>query len=118
MSPRRRYNTLMPRELTATELAARLRGGAPLLLVDVREDWERAIAHLPNDTHVPLHGLVARAAEIVPPAGGEVVIYCHAGVRSWMAAQYLEHVGLKDVLSLAGGIDAWSVEVDPAVARY
>jgi rhodanese-related sulfurtransferase len=108
----------MPREITASELSGRLREGQPVVLVDVREDWERGICRLPNDTHVPLHSLVARAGEIVPPAGGHVVIYCHAGVRSWMAAQYLEHEGLKDVLSLAGGIDAWSVEVDPAVARY
>ena len=108
----------MPRELSAADLAERLRAGRPVLLVDVREDWERAIAHLPGDIHVPLHSLVARAAEVTTPAGGEVVIYCHAGVRSWMAAQYLEHAGLKDVISLAGGIEAWSVEVDPTVARY
>lgn len=108
----------MPREIGASELAAKLRAGAPVLLVDVREDWERGICALPGDTHVPLHSLVARAGEIVPPKEGAVVIYCHAGVRSWMAAQYLEHVGLKDVLSLAGGIDAWSTEVDPSVARY
>jgi rhodanese-related sulfurtransferase len=108
----------MPREIGATELAARLKEGAPLLLVDVREDWERAICKLPNDRHVPLHGFAAGAPAIAPPAGGQIVIYCHAGVRSWMAAQYLEHLGFKDVLSLAGGIDAWSVEVDPGVARY
>ncbi|HEX7896649.1 MAG TPA: rhodanese-like domain-containing protein [Planctomycetota bacterium] len=108
----------MPREISASDLAARLREGKATVVVDVREDWERAICALPNDTHVPLHSLVARAGEIVPPKDGAVVIYCHAGVRSWMAAQYLEHVGLKDVLSLAGGIDAWSVEVDPKVARY
>ena len=109
----------MPREIRASELAERLRAGQATLLVDVREDWERGICALPNDTHVPLHSLVARAGEIVPPKDGAVVIYCHAGVRSWMAAQYLEHVGpLKDVWSLAGGIDAWAVEVDPALPRY
>src|SRR5687767_13625740 len=108
----------MPREISATELAGRLREGKPVLLVDVREDWEREIAHLPGDLHVPLHSLVARAGEIATPPGGEVVVYCHAGVRSWMAAQYLEHVGLKDALSLAGGIDAWSVEVDATLPRY
>ena len=108
----------MPRELSARDLAERLQAGRPLLLVDVREDWERGIAKLPGDLHVPLHSLVARAVELATPAGGEVVIYCHAGVRSWTAAQYLEHVGLKDVCSLAGGIDAWSVDVDPSVARY
>ena len=108
----------MPREISAPELSGRLRAGKPLLLVDVREDWERAICAIPGDTHLPLHGLVARAGELVPPKDGEIVIYCHAGVRSWMAAQYLEHLGFKDVLSLAGGIDAWSTEVDPGVPRY
>lgn len=108
----------MPREIGASELAARLREGAPTLLVDVREDWERAICALPDDRHVPLHSFAARAPELSPPEGGALVIYCHAGVRSWMAAQYLEHLGLKDVLSLAGGIDAWSLEVDPKVPRY
>lgn len=108
----------MPREIGASDLAERLRSGKPVLLVDVREDWEREIGRLPNDVHVPMDQIPARAGDLAPPPGTDVVVYCHAGVRSWMAAQYLEHVGLKDVLSLAGGIDAWSVEVDPNVARY
>lgn len=109
----------MPTEIHPQELAEILRSGTPLLLVDVREDWEREIARLPGDVHVPLDRFMARAHEIAPPEGGLVVIYCHAGVRSWSAAGYLEQArGLKSVVSLAGGIDAWSAVVDPSVPRY
>ncbi|HYE99737.1 MAG TPA: rhodanese-like domain-containing protein [Planctomycetota bacterium] len=109
----------MPREISAPELAAKLRSGSPPLLVDIREPWEREIARLPGDRHVPLDELPRRAAELKPPEGASLVLYCHAGVRSWMAAEYLEHQeGLKDVVSLGGGIDAWSCLVDPAVPRY
>ena len=109
----------MPRELSAADLAERLRAGRPVLLLDVREDWEREIAHLPGDLHVPLNTLPQVAGDLAVPAGAEVVVYCHAGVRSWMAAGFLEQqAGMKDVASLAGGIDAWSVEVDPALPRY
>ena len=109
----------MPTEIHAQELAEIVKSGTPLLLVDVREDWEREIAKLPGDVHVPLDQFMARAAEIAPPDGGLVVLYCHAGMRSWQAAGYLEQArGLKSVASLAGGIDAWSALVDPAVPRY
>lgn len=109
----------MPREISASDLAARLRDGRPTLLIDVREDWEREIARLQADIHVPLNLLPQVAVDLAVPEGAEVVVYCHAGVRSWMAAGFLEQqAGMKDVASLAGGIDAWSVEVDPAVPRY
>lgn len=109
----------MPSEISADDLAARLRDGAPVLLIDVREDWEREVCRLPGDVHVPLHALPGRAAALDVPDGARVVVYCHAGVRSWTAAAYLEQVrGWRDVASLAGGIDAWSLLVDPSVPRY
>ena len=109
----------MPRELHPQKLAELLKSGKPLLLVDVREDWEREIAKLPGDVHIPLDTFPARAAEIVTPPGGEVVLYCHGGIRSWDAAGYLEQAcGLKDVASLSGGIDAWSWLVDSSMPRY
>jgi rhodanese-related sulfurtransferase len=109
----------MPREISPPALAELLREGRPVLLVDVREAWEREIARLPGDVHVPLESLPARLGEIVPPEGGEVVIYCHAGVRSWHAAAFLEQaLGLREVASLGGGIDAWSWLVDPSTPRY
>jgi rhodanese-related sulfurtransferase len=108
----------MAEEIGALKLAERLRSGAPLRLVDVREGWEREIAAIPGDLHIPMNEVPARIAEFAPPAGGTTVVYCHAGVRSLTVAVFLERNGLQGVLSLSGGIDAWAVEVDPALPRY
>lgn len=105
----------MPREISVAELASRLRAAEPLLLLDVREAWEREIARLPGDVHIPMDEVPRRAAEIA--RGTLVVAYCHAGVRSFAVASFLEQSGLEAV-SLAGGIDAWASEVDPRMARY
>jgi adenylyltransferase/sulfurtransferase len=108
----------MPQEITAEELSARIRAGAPLLLVDVREDWEREIARIPGSVHIPMKTVPERLADFAVPAGTPIIIYCHAGVRSLMVAGFLEQRGVPSVLSLAGGIDAWSTSVDPGVPRY
>ena len=108
----------MPHEITVQDLAAMIQGGAPLLLVDVREDWERELCSIPGSIHVPMNSVPQRAAEFKAPPGTEVVVYCHAGVRSMMIAGFLDMNGLKGVASLAGGIEAWSCEIDPSVPRY
>ncbi|HLY10836.1 MAG TPA: rhodanese-like domain-containing protein [Planctomycetota bacterium] len=108
----------MPEEIGARDLAERIRQGKPLLLIDVREDWEREIGRIAGDLHIPMNTLPQRLGEVRAPADGEIVVYCHAGVRSMMVAGFLEQNGIPGVLSLAGGIDAWSSEVDPAVPRY
>ena len=77
-----------------------------------------ATAALPGSRLLPLDQLAARAAEVDPPAGIPVVVYCHHGIRSRSGAALLEHLGWPDVVSLAGGIDAWSLDVDPRVPRY
>lgn len=109
----------MPRQITveqlATLLAARER---PVFLLDVRQPWEHDAAALPDSTLVPLGELADRVQEISPPEGALVVTYCHHGVRSLNAAAVLEHAGFADVVSLAGGIDAWSLRVDATVPRY
>jgi len=106
------------REIDVRRLAAKLKAGEPVYLLDVREPWEHETASLPGDVLVPLDRLAARAADIRPPEGSALVVYCHHGVRSLMAARLLEQFGFRDVLSLAGGIDAWSLVVDPAMPRY
>ncbi len=87
----------------------------PFLLLDVRRDDERELCHL-GGIHIPLQELEARFEEI-PRNEGPVIIYCHHGVRSLNAAQFLKYHG-HDALSLRGGIDAWSLEIDPSVPRY
>jgi adenylyltransferase/sulfurtransferase len=103
--------------MSCPDLAARLRSSEPTLVLDVREDWEREIGHLPKDQHIPMNDIPSRSGEIAVPPGGILVVYCHRGVRSLMVAGFLEKSGIPAV-SLAGGIEAWSLEVDPSVPRY
>ncbi|WP_448811411.1 ThiF family adenylyltransferase [Agromyces bauzanensis] len=100
----------------AAALADELASAAPPLLLDVRESWEAQIAAIPGSVLIPLGELGDRAGELDPAAS--VVVYCHLGVRSRYAAEQLASVGFGAVRNLAGGIDAWSRTVDPAVARY
>lgn len=107
----------MVKEITVAQLKAKLDAGEPVYLVDVRQPWEHAIAALPDSRLIPLGEIGMRADEVTPPEGALVVAYCHHGVRSLHAAAHLAHLG-HDVASLAGGIDAWSLEIDPKLPRY
>jgi adenylyltransferase/sulfurtransferase len=106
------------RQIRALELAARLAAGEPVYLLDVRQPWEHETAALPGSVLIPLDELVGRADEVRPPEGALVVVYCHHGIRSLSAAALLEQMGIPQPLSLAGGIDAWSNQVDASVPRY
>jgi len=108
----------MPTQIPADELKSRLDAGHPTHLVDVRDPWERAIAALKDQQHIPLGELPERMGEIRVPNGALVVIYCHHGVRSLAAAEFLNQQGLSGIVSLAGGIDAWSQRVDPKIPVY
>jgi len=106
------------REIDVVRLAGKLAASEAVYLLDVRQPWENETAALPGSTLVPLGELPSRAAEIRPPPGALLVVYCHHGVRSLSAATLLERLGQRDVVSLAGGIDAWSLLIDPKVPRY
>ena len=85
-------------------------------VVDVREPWEYAHCRIDGSLLVPLGELPARLGEL--PAERELVLVCHHGNRSQNAAQWLAQNGYPHVHNLRGGIEAWAVEVDPAVRRY
>ena len=102
--------------VTPTELAALLEKGDDVVLLDVREPWEADIASLPNSLLVPL-GTLESVVDKLDPAE-EFVVYCHHGMRSDQALQLLKGRGFDHARHLAGGIDAWSRDVDPDVARY
>ncbi|MES2123671.1 MAG: molybdopterin-synthase adenylyltransferase MoeB [Gemmatimonadota bacterium] len=102
---------IAPRELR--EWIAR--GGSPLL-VDVRQPWEFEIAHLPGAELWPLAELSGRLAEL--PRGRALVTICHHGMRSLTAQALLQRAGFGQVQSLAGGVDAWAVEIDESMPRY
>ncbi|HWJ24517.1 MAG TPA: molybdopterin-synthase adenylyltransferase MoeB [Gemmatimonadaceae bacterium] len=105
------------REITVRELAAKLRsGGGDFDLIDVREPYEYAIARIPGARLVPMRTLPAAASSLDPSR--EIVLHCHHGARSAAAAEYLQGLGFRNVWNLAGGIDAWSDEVDEKVPKY
>ena len=104
-------------ELQAAEVARRLRSRSDgILLLDVREPYERGLASIEPSLHVPMPEVPDRLADL--PRDRPIIVYCHSGVRSAMVAAYLEQEGFPNVANLAGGIDAWSREVDPEVPRY
>ncbi len=105
-------------QISVRQLADKLAAGEPVYLLDVRQPDEHAVAALPGSTLIPLGELPGRVAEVEPPAGALVVVYCHHGVRSLTGAYLLQRAGVGPVASLAGGIDAWSRLIDPAVPRY
>lgn len=111
-----------PFSLRARELKARLDAGEPLQLVDVREPMELELASLGEPViHLPL-SRSEQWIERIPvllDRDLDVVVLCHAGIRSWQFACWLmEAQGFERVWNLQGGIDAWSREADPAVPRY
>lgn len=103
-------------DLTPRQVDDRLRSAAPPLLLDVREDWEWDVAAIPGSLHMPMGQITARLGELDPER--DVVVVCHHGARSAQVAAFLAAAGLPRVANLAGGIDGWSVDVDPTIARY
>lgn len=105
-------------ELSPTELRRRWTAEAPreTVLLDVREPEELEVAKLPEALHIPMGQVPERLADL--PRDKTIVVMCHAGGRSARVAQYLLANGFDHVFNLRGGIDAWSVEVDPTIPRY
>ncbi len=105
-------------EISPRELARHLENGHAVRIIDVRQPWENEVARLPDSLLIPLNELPQRVDDVPGDASAIVVLYCHHGVRSLSAGDYLHRLGYTHVVSLKGGIDAWSCEVDPAVPRY
>lgn len=103
-------------QLTATQLQAFLAEHPDTVLLDVREEEEVALCSLPGHTHIPMNMIPLRHNEL--PDDRPIVLYCHHGIRSQQCALYLAETGFEQIYNLKGGIDAWSLSVDPSVSRY
>jgi len=103
-------------EISPRTLKDKLESDQHILLLDVREPNEYEIAHLEGATLIPLNDLPQNADQLDRQT--EIVTYCHHGMRSLQAAAFLYQNGFDNVKSLAGGIDRWAVEIDPALSRY
>jgi sulfur-carrier protein adenylyltransferase/sulfurtransferase len=106
------------REISAAELAALRARGEELLLLDVRRPDEWATARIEGAKLMPLHELAARLAELADWKDRRVIAHCHHGARSARACEVLAAAGFTNLTNLVGGIDAWSLTVDPGVPRY
>jgi len=102
-------------DMEPAELASRMRAGAAPMVLDVREPWEWRVARIEGATLLPMGELPVRLAEL--DRERDLVVYCHTGVRSSMATNWLRSQGFR-ARNLAGGIDRWSRDVDGAVPRY
>ena len=99
---------------------ARALAGAGAVMLDVRRHDELEIASIDGAVHVPLDQIADRVDEIraLNDGGCGIVVFCHHGVRSMRATEFLRAHGLRGVRSMAGGIDRWSLEIDAGVPRY
>jgi molybdopterin/thiamine biosynthesis adenylyltransferase/rhodanese-related sulfurtransferase len=102
-------------QLTVKELKARRDAGDDIFLLDVREPYEVQIAQI-GGTVIPQNDVPNRLAEI--PRDREIVVHCRSGARSQRIAEFLKQSGYTQVVNLAGGILAWSDEIDPSVQKY
>jgi sulfur-carrier protein adenylyltransferase/sulfurtransferase len=103
-------------DISATDLAARLRNGEKIRLIDVREPHELAISSLPGEELFPLGQLAARLPEL--DSSQEIVLFCKTGSRSSRALELLVSAGFRKVKNLQGGINAWAREVDQSLPVY
>jgi len=105
-------------QLGAAEVAAWLKDDAreKPLLIDVREPWEYAICHIEGAQLIPLQSIPNNLAQL--PKDRDLVLICHRGNRSNVAAQWLARNGYERLHNLRGGVAAWASEVDPTMARY
>lgn len=104
-------------EVSPEELQALLEGDS-VRLIDCREPDEHGLCRIEGATLIPLQQIPGKIDEVRGEGEQPVVIYCHHGIRSLNATQFLRAHGLADVFSLRGGIDAWSLGIDAEVPRY
>jgi rhodanese-related sulfurtransferase len=92
--------------------------GEKFVLLDCREPSEVATAKIAGSVHIPMREIQSRLAELEVHKAERVVVHCHHGGRSLRVTNFLRQQGFEQAQNLAGGIDAWSLEIDPSVPRY
>ncbi len=97
--------------ISAKELHKRLKDGEEIVLIDVREPWEKEEFNIGGEL-IPLGELMGKMDDLEKHRHQTVVIYCKSGNRSQMAQNLLLNYGFEDVLNLEGGVEAWITDVD------
>ncbi len=105
-------------EVTPRTVQAMREAGEDFVLLDVREPREIAAAAIDGAVVVPMGEIKSRLSELEAHADHKIVVMCHHGARSMQVTAFLRQHEFDDVSSMAGGIDLWSRDIDPAVPRY
>lgn len=104
-------------EITPQDVKARLDSGERLRLIDVREPLEVHLASIAEAAVIPMRD-VPKALDALEDEENPIIVFCHHGMRSLQVVGWLREHGVDNCLSMAGGIDRWSLEIDPKVPRY
>ncbi len=107
----------MDYEISAEEVKTELESGSHVVLLDVREPWERQTAVIEPSTHMAMGEVGLRFNQELDPED-HIVVYCHHGVRSMNVTAWLRQQGFENVQSMRGGIDYWSKAIDSKVPLY
>ena len=111
--------TPLPIETSPQDIQRRLTAGEKLLLVDVREPAEFQVARIAGAELIPMRTVPAQLQRLEAAADDAMlIVYCHHGVRSLNVVNWLREQGISGCQSMAGGIDRWSLQIDPSVPRY
>lgn len=109
-------NAPPPDEIDVQTLDRLRQQGEAMTVLDIREPWEFEICHLSDSLHIPMQQLPTSLDRL--PADGILVVVCHHGARSAQAAEWLRRNGVEQAVNLAGGVDAWSRQIDPSMGVY
>jgi len=109
----------VPLEISIAAAKAKLDAEPRTILLDVREPQEYELAHIDGSLLIPMNTVPAELQKLEALADdADILVLCHHGVRSLQVAAWLQARGIENAVSIRGGIDRWSAEIDPAVARY
>jgi rhodanese-related sulfurtransferase len=109
----------LPIETTPQDIQRRLAAGEKLLLIDVREPNEFQAARISDAELIPMRTIPAQLQRLEAASDdATLIVYCHHGIRSLNVVNWLREQGVPGCQSMAGGIDRWSLEIDPSVPRY
>ena len=109
----------LPLEVTPADVQKRIDAGEKLFLIDVREPHEFAIAKIEGAVLIPMRAVPGELQTLDARADeGPLMVFCHHGVRSLNVVNWLRNQGVEACQSISGGIDLWSIAVDPSIPRY
>lgn len=108
----------LPIEIDCQTTKAKQTAGESFVFLDCREQDEFDSVRIDGTVLIPMTQLQDRVSELDGKQDEEIIVHCHHGGRSLRVAQWLRQQGFPKAVSMAGGIDAWAIEIEPGMARY